>query len=534
MTVASPPAPVGRPRPPGGAPGSVPALGRRQLLLVFAAVMAGMFLAALDQTIVSTALPTMVGELGGVERLSWVVTAYLLTSTASTPLYGKLSDLYGRRPLFQVAIGVFLVGSALAGLSADMTQLVAFRAIQGIGAGGLISLGMAIVGDVVSPRERGRYQGYVGGVFALASVAGPLIGGFLVENLSWRWVFLVNLPVGAVALAVAARVLPAPRRQESRSVDYLGSALLVAAVTCLLLVTVWGGNELAWGSPTILALACGGLGLAVAFVAWELRTTEPLLPMSLFSNRVFRNSSLAGFLVGMVIFGTVVFVPLHLQIVGGLSPTGSGLVLVPFMLGIVVTSTVAGRLISRRGRYKIFPVIGTALVVVGILLLGRVDAATSRPTMSAFLVVVGVGLGMVMQVLVLATQNAVAHRDLGVATSAMSFFRTMGGAFGVAAFGSILSSGLARHLPRLAGAGLDPSALRASPQRLAQLPEAVRAGVSEAFARSLHTVFLWALPIAVLAFLVVLALEELPLRGTVGHEEGPLPTPAPVVEALVD
>ncbi|MGH9024168.1 MAG: MDR family MFS transporter, partial [Acidimicrobiia bacterium] len=400
---------------------------------MFAAVMVGMFLAALDQTIVSTALPTMVGELGGVERLSWVITAYLLTSTASTPLYGKLSDLYGRRPLFQVAIAVFLVGSALAGLSATMTQLVAFRAIQGIGAGGLISLGMAIVGDVVSPRERGRYQGYVGGVFAVASVAGPLVGGFLVENLSWRWVFLVNLPIGLTALVVAAKSLPAPRRQAIRSVDYLGAALFVAAVTCLLLVTVWGGNELAWDSPTILALAGSGIGLTVAFVAWERRASEPLLPMRLFSNRVFRITSLAGFLIGMALFGTIIFVPLHLQIVGGLTPTRSGLVLAPFMIGIVVTSTVAGRLISRLGRYKVFPVVGTALVALGIFLLGRVDASTPRAAVSAFLVVVGVGLGLVMQVLVLATQNAVAHRDLGVATSAMSFVRTMGGAFGVAA-----------------------------------------------------------------------------------------------------
>ena len=488
-------------------------LSHREILIVFSGLMLGMLLAALDQTIVATALPTIVGDLGGLDHLSWVVTAYLLTSTASTPLYGKISDLLGRKVVFQAAITIFLVGSALSGLSQNMAQLIAFRAVQGLGAGGLMAMAMAIIGDIVSPRERGRYQGYTGAVFALSSVAGPLAGGFFVDHLSWRWVFYVNLPIGAAALVVTSVVLRLPARRLPHRVDYLGSALLVGAVTCLLLVSVWGGSQYAWDSPTIAALAAGGLLLVGGFIAQERRAAEPVLPLRLFRNPVFSVSSAAAVVVGASMFGAIVYVPLYLQVVNGASPTTSGLQLTPLMVGLIVGSVGSGRLISRWGRYKVFPVAGTAIMTFGLYLLSRLDTHTSRPEQVAAMVVVGLGVGLVMQVLVLAVQNAVAHRDLGTATSASSFFRSMGGALGVAAYGSILNSGLADHLGR-AGAAVDPAVVQGGPEALHRLPPAAHAVVAEAFAASLHSVFLAAIPIALAGFVLVLFLRELPLRET--------------------
>lgn len=499
---------------PASSPVSPPRLSHREILIVFSGLMLGMLLAALDQTIVATALPTIVGDLGGLDHLSWVVTAYLLTSTASTPLYGKVSDLVGRKVVFQAAITIFLVGSALSGLSQTMGQLIGFRAVQGLGAGGLMAMAMAIVGDIVSPRERGRYQGYTGAVFAFSSVAGPLVGGFFVDHLSWRWVFYVNLPVGVAALVVTSVVLRLPVRRLEHRVDYLGSALLVGAVTCLLLVSVWGGTEYAWGSSTIAALTAGGVLLVGGFVIQERRAAEPVLPLRLFRNPVFSVTSAAAVVVGASMFGAIVYVPLYLQVVNGASPTTSGLQLTPLMMGLIVGSVGSGRIISRRGRYKAFPVAGTAIMTAGLFLLSRLDAHTSRPAQAAAMVVVGLGVGLVMQVLVLAVQNSVAHRDLGTATSASSFFRSMGGAFGVAAFGSILNSGLAKHLANLAPAGvaIDPAAVQGGPEALRSLPPAAHAAVVEAFARSLHSVFLVAVPIALAGFVIVLFLKELPLR----------------------
>ena len=482
-------------------------LSTRQLQLVFAGLMSGVLLAALDQTIVATALPTIVGDLGGLTHLSWVVTAYLLASTASTPLYGKISDLYGRKTVFQAAIVIFLVGSALSGLAQTMGQLIAFRAIQGLGAGGLMALAIAIIGDVVSPRERGRYQGYIGAVFAVASVAGPLLGGFFVDNLSWRWAFYVNLPVGVGALLVTSVALDLPFRRRPHVVDYLGAALLVAGVTCLLLVTVWGGDRYAWGSSTIAALAVAGTLLLVAFAFHERRTEEPVLPPRLFRDPVFRVATAALFLIGVAMFGAIVFLPLYLQVVAGASASSSGLLLLPLMAGIVGSSVAVGRIISRTGRYKWYPVAGAALMTVAMGLLATMDATTGRTTASWYVVLLGVGLGTVMPVMILAVQNAVAQRDLGTATSAATFFRSMGGSFGVALFGAILANRLARQLP-----GVDAEALQASPEQLRALPPAVRQQVVEAVASSLHVVFLAAIPVVLAAFVVVLFLRERPLR----------------------
>ena len=511
------------------APATAP-LSHRRILVVFSGLMAAMFLAALDQTIVATALPTIAGELGDLEKLSWVVTAYLLTSTASTPLYGKLSDLYGRRPMYQVAIGVFLVGSVLAGVAQDMTQLIAFRAVQGVGAGGLISLAMTVIGDIVSPRERGRYQGYVVIVFAVSSVVGPLAGGFFVDHLSWRWAFYVNVPVGLVAMAVTSWALRIPFSRRFHAIDYVGAALLVAGVSCILLVTVWGGNEYPWRSATIVGLAAAGAALSALFVLQERRAPEPILPLRLFRDRVFLVCSAGGFLTAMSFFATAIFMPLFLQVVAGHTPTASGLLVTPLVGGLLISSVVTGRVITQIGRYKVFPAAGTAIMTAGLLLCSQLEVGSSRMAASVAMGVAGVGIGMVFPVLILAVQNAVEFRDLGTATAAVTFFRSMGGAFGVALFGSVLNSRLAHHLTRLvpASAGLDIDTLSSSPAQVRALPPGTRAGVVEAFSLSLGTVFVLAVPLAVAAFVAVLFLPELPLRDSVGgttplpDEAGPL------------
>ncbi len=492
------------------------AFTHRQIQTVFGGLMAGMFLAALDQTIVATALPTIVGEFGGLDHISWVASAYLLTSTAVMPVAGKLSDLYGRRRLFQASIVVFLAGSLLAGIAQSMGQLIAFRAVQGLGAGGLLVLTFAIVGDVVAPRERGRYQGYVASVFAIASVAGPLLGGFFVDHLSWRWVFYVNLPVGLAALVITSSALRMPVRRQGHTIDYLGAALLVGAITSLILLTVWGGNQYPWGSATIVGLGIGGPVLLGLFVVQEQRAAEPILPLRLFRNSVFTVSTVTACTVGLAMFGAILFLPLYLQIVKGSSATNSGLLLLPIMAGILTGSTSCGRVITRIGRYKLFPIMGLALMTTGFVCFSRMDASTPRAMSAAFMVLTGVGIGFVTPVLVLAVQNSVDQRDLGAATSAVTFVRTMGGAFGAAVFGAVLNARLtvelADRLPPGALGDIDPARLQGSPAQIRALPPAVQQGVVGAFEASLRTTFLVAAPIALAAFVLVWWLRELPLR----------------------
>src|SRR6516165_1231964 len=505
-------------------------LSHRRTLIIIGALLLGMLLAALDQTIVATALPTIAGDLHGLSHLSWVVTAYLLASTVSTPLWGKLGDLYGRKVFFEAAIVIFLVGSALCGLAHSIFILIVFRAVQGIGGGGLLTGAQTIVADVVPARDRGRYQGLFGSVFGVTSVIGPLIGGFFVDNLSWRWVFYVNIPIGAIALAVVAAVLPGQLRRAEHRIDYLGTVLLAGAATSLVLLTSLGGTTYAWSSAPIFILGGAAVVLGAAFIWAESRAAEPVVPLHLFRNRVFSSASAIGFVVGFALFGAIAYLPQYMQIVKGVSPTISGLRLLPLMAGLLTTSIVSGRLVTRWGRYRIFPIIGTATMTVGLYLLSHLGVTTSNWLASLYMLVLGAGIGASLQVLVVAVQNAVSYADLGAATGGTTFFRSIGGSFGTATFGAVFSNVLAGDLATaLHGLGLPPgvtAASGASPAVLAHLPAAVHAGYISGYATALRTVFLVAVPFGVLAFALSWTLKDVPLRTTTGSPD-PADTLAP-------
>ncbi|MFE0171919.1 DHA2 family efflux MFS transporter permease subunit [Streptomyces sp. NPDC059002] len=490
------------------------------VLVSIGALLLGMLLAALDQTIVSTALPTIVSELGGMEHLSWVVTAYMLASTAATPLWGKLGDQYGRKKLFQTAIVIFLVGSALCGMAQNMPQLIGFRALQGLGGGGLMVLSMAIVGDLVSPRERGKYQGLFGAVFGATSVLGPLLGGLFTEHLSWRWVFYINLPIGVIALLVIATTLHIPVRDTKHTIDYLGTFLIASVATCLVLVASLGGTTWGWGSPQIIGLAVLGVLLALAFVAVEKKAAEPVLPLKLFRIRTFTLSAVISFIVGFAMFGAMTYLPTFLQVVQGVTPTMSGVHMLPMVAGMLLSTTASGQIVSRTGRWKVFPVAGTAVTTLGLLLLHQLNENSPTVEMSAYFFVFGLGLGLVMQVLVLIVQNAVSYEDLGVATSGATFFRSIGASFGVAIFGTIFTNRLGDKLTdALAGQQLPPGlsvgALEADPRGIAKLPADLRPSALHAYASSITDVFLYAAPVALVAFVLAWFLKEDKLRGSV-------------------
>ncbi|MFI6468896.1 DHA2 family efflux MFS transporter permease subunit [Streptomyces sp. NPDC050516] len=493
---------------------------RRTVRVAIGALLLGMLIAALDQTIVSTALPTIVSDLGGMEHLSWVVTAYMLAATAATPLWGKLGDQYGRKKLFQGAIVIFLIGSALCGLAQNMGELIGFRALQGLGGGGLMVLSMAIVGDIVSPRERGKYQGLFGAVFGATSVLGPLLGGFFTEQLSWRWVFYINLPIGAIALLVIAAVLHIPARGTRHTIDYLGTFLIASVATCLVLVASLGGTTWAWGSAQIIGLAVLGVVLLAAFIAVERKAVEPVLPLKLFRIRTFTLVAVISFIVGFAMFGAMTYLPTFLQVVQGISPTMSGVHMLPMVLGMLLTSTASGQIVSRTGRWKVFPIAGTGVTTIGLLLLHRLTETSPTWEMSVYFFVFGAGLGLVMQVLVLVVQNAVDYADLGVATSGATFFRSIGASFGVAIFGTIFTNRLTGKLAdALAGqqlpAGVGPGTVAADPRAIGQLPPAARQPVLHAYASSITDVFLYAAPVVLIAFVTAWFLKEDKLRGAV-------------------
>ncbi|MEU8137936.1 MDR family MFS transporter [Streptodolium elevatio] len=496
-----------------------PSLTRRQILLAFSGLMLGILLSSLDQTIVATALPTIVSDLGGLDKLAWVTTAYALAMAVSTPVYGKLGDLFGRKYLFQTAIGVFLAGSVLCGLAQSMGTLIAFRAIQGLGAGGLMSNAQAIVGDLVPPAERGRYQGLIGSMIALSTVGGPLLGGLLTEALSWRWIFYVNLPLGAIALVVTSFVLRPPAyRRERRPLDWLGGVLLSCGTAALILFTTWGGTTYAWGSPQILLLVTASAVLLSSFVFVETRAVDPLIPLRLLSrNAVVRVACPLTLVAGCLFMGIGTFLPLYEQIVHGKGPTESGLLLAPMMLAMLVSSTVCGRVVSRIGKYKRFPVGGTLLAALGLGLLATLGAGSPYWRLLVALIVLGLGLGTIGPVTTLAVQNSVDHRDLGVATALNAFSRSIGSSFGVALLGAVFTRRLADGLSASEAQALGGDHTTITRERIDALAPEAHAAVLDSFADALSWVFATAVPLALCGFLLALALRELPLR------KGPTP-----------
>ncbi|MFI6901475.1 MDR family MFS transporter [Nonomuraea sp. NPDC050394] len=499
---------------------------RREVMVVLPGLMLAMVLAMLDNMIVGTAMPRIVGELGGVTHLSWVVTAYVLGTTVSTPIWGKIGDLYGRKTIFMVSIVIFMIGSVLCGMAGSellggpedgMMELIAFRAIQGLGAGGLMVNVMAIIGDLVPPRERGQYQGITAGVMSLAMIAGPLVGGFITDHLDWRWAFYVNLPVGGLALAWLAVKLKLPKHVNQVRIDWLGAILLSISITAMVLVTAWGGSQYAWSSPQILGLGALAIVTLAAFIPIERRAAEPIMPLQLFRNRNFTLISAIGFLLGFAMFGAINFLPLYQQTVQGASATNSGLLLLPMMGAAMVVSIFVGKAITVTGKYKLYPIIGGAGMALGMWLLSLMGVGTPEWQTGLFIGVLGVGMGFLMQTTMLIAQNSVEQRDLGVASSTSTFFRSIGGSFGVSVFGAIfnnhLLSGMTERLGAEEAARLAGGGGRLDPATLAAMGSGQRAGVLESLAGATSNIFWWAIPFAVVVPLLALFIKEIPLRG---------------------
>jgi EmrB/QacA subfamily drug resistance transporter len=495
----------------------------REVMIILPGLLLAILLAMLDNLIVSTALPRIVGDLGGVAHLSWVVTAYILASLVVTPFYGKLGDMYGRKKFFVVAIVIFLAGSALSGLSQSMAELIMFRAVQGLGAGGLMVGAMATLGDIVAPRERGKYMSYMMVVMMLATIGGPLLGGFITENISWRWIFYINLPVGGAALVYIISTLHLPAKRVNHRLDYLGGGLLAVAAISLVLLATWGGTEYPWASGQIIGLAVLAVAAAAAFCMVELRVAEPILPLHVFRNRNFSLTMALTFLTGLAMFGALTFLPLYQQTVQGASPTLSGLMLTPMMLGVTVTSIVAGQVTTRTGRYKIFPILGGAIMGVGMYLLTGLGISTTKTTSAIYYVVLGLGMGFLMQMVSLIAQNSVQQKDMGVASSARMFFQQIGGSLGVAAFGAVFARRLTESLAAAAGSGVHISASggQLDPATVDSLPARVKHDVFFAIAHAIQGVFIWALPAAVLIFALAWFIKEVPLRGRTPAAEAP-------------
>ncbi|MFD5269074.1 MDR family MFS transporter [Streptomyces sp. NPDC058335] len=517
----------------------IPAKKQQSVRVVILALMITMMLAMLDNMIVGTAMPTIVGDLGGLEHLSWVVTSYTLATAASTPIWGKLGDMYGRKGAFLSSIVIFLAGSVLSGMAQDMGQLIGFRAVQGLGAGGLMVGVMAIIGDLVPPRERGKYQGMMAGVMAIAMIGGPLVGGTITDHWGWRWAFYINLPLGVVALGLITAVLHLPKKRSQARIDYLGAGLLTVGITSIVLVTTWGGTEYAWSSARIMELIGIGVATLVGFVFWQTRAVEPILPLHIFRSRNFTLMAVIGFITGFVMFGATLFLPLYQQSVQGASATNSGLLLLPMLGAMLVTSMVAGRITTSSGRYKIFPVAGSALMIVGLYLLSTMDTGTSRFTSGVFMAVVGLGMGCLMQITMLVAQNSVEMKDMGVASSSATLFRTLGSSFGVAIMGALFNSRVQDAMSERAGAlgsKITEQSAQLDAASLAKLPAPAREAYQFAVSDGTHAAFVLGAVVAVVALVAAVFVKEVPLRGAEPKQEntpdGPTAPKTPAVEPV--